>query len=202
MATTIARWTATSVSKQMNRRGLVRTTDEGKTMSFTAKGKPTQLSVTDKDGNYVPSAANPDEVLQKWIINVNANSQLAMQNPRTKQLLSDAIAKEKAGENADEEYQAFLNATQVSFNVLNEGVASQLTNNCEFSAKVVKITTENGSLLTLDATTVRILAPGELAQTKFDIEELLGGFGGAVDDGETDEAKAEREVAEKVGAQA
>jgi hypothetical protein len=169
-----ARWTAKSMSSFLSRRKKVMPSDVGRKVTFTVRGNSTQMDVTNKDGELVASASSPDEVLQKFIINTDAVSAIALSNERNKLILSEAVAAENAGEDASELYQQFMNRIQVSFNVLNPALAAKLVHNTEFSAKVIMVTTENGSLYTVDPTTISIVAPGELATLSFNIDDILG----------------------------
>lgn len=134
----------------------------------------TTLPVTDKSG--MPVMGSNGQPLYKTIYNVAANSQIAMTNERNRKLLSDAVQAESAGEmvQATELFNKYLNAIQVSFNVLLTGANPvKFGKNDQIKATVQLITTENGQLITLDK--VSMVEARELADTqKFTINELLG----------------------------
>src|SRR5688572_7875221 len=92
----------------------------GKKILFTIQGNGTKLDVTNKAGDYVASAADPDLVLQKRIFNVKANSALAMGLKINRDLLIAGVAAERDGdmEAAHEHFSNYLNAVQISFNIL------------------------------------------------------------------------------------
>jgi hypothetical protein len=168
--------TSSSVKGIMNKRALVKAEQIGRRVVLTVQGDGNTVDVKDKEGNYVQSVVEPGTVLQKRIFNAKANSEIAMKNPRNRQYLIDAIAAEKAGDTAkaDELFSAYLNAVQISFSVvLPNAVASKLGNNVEISGKVQEITTEKGSLLTIDPSSISVTAPELCVDTKFSFDEFM-----------------------------
>jgi len=148
----------------------------GKKILFTIQGNGTQLDVQDKEGNYVSSAADPEVILQKKIFNVRANSVLAMGLKINRDLLAAGVAAEKAGdlETAHENFSKYLNAVQISFNILLPNkLEPKLSDGVEISARVQKITTDNGSLLTLDPATITVVEPEYLGKTTFSFDEFM-----------------------------
>jgi len=148
----------------------------GKKILLTIQGDGTVLDVQDKKGNYVASAADPDLVLQKKIFNVKANSVLAMGLKVNKDLLAAGVAAEKAGEaeEAHKHFSAYLNAVQISFNILLPNrLEAKLADGVDISARVQKITTDNGSLLTIDPTTISVMEPEVLGKTAFSFDEFM-----------------------------
>lgn len=160
----------------MNKRTLIRTTDEGKKVVLTVQGNGNIVDVKNKANELVMSTIPGYEgtVLQKKIFNAKAVSQLAMNDPRNKELLKEGKAAEKAGDTktADEKFTAYLNAVQVSFGVLlPSATADAITNGCEIAANIQKVTTENGSLLTIDASTIAIKEPERLGKVNFSFDD-------------------------------
>lgn len=154
----------------MQKRILVTESHVGKRIFLTVQGNGTVIGVTDKNGEPVQSVREPGTQLMKKIINFKANSAIAMANPRNKQLLLDAIAAEKAGDTqkADKAFSDYLNAVQISYGLLlPASVDDQLVNGVEISAKIRKISTENGSLLTLEDSTIAVVAPEVAGLTTF-----------------------------------
>lgn len=186
-----------SVQAIMRKRILVPSTFEGKTVVFTVQGDGNVIDVKDKAGELVFSTIAGYEgiVLQKKIFNLRANSQVGMTNPRTVDYLRTGIAAEKAGniDAAHEAFNEYLNACQMNVGILLPNAkAEKLSDGMEISAKVQLVTTDNGSLLTIDPSTISVVAPERLGTTTFNIDDYLPK--------ETEEEKVAREKAEKIAA--
>lgn len=171
--------TSTSVRSIMTKRDTVQAAHVGKKVVFTIQGDGNVIDVLNKAGEVVLStiAGYEGTVLQKRIYNLKANSVLAMTNPRTRQFMIDGLAAEKAGkaEQASELFNQYLNACQLSFGVLlPSAIVENLSNGVDIAAKVIEVTTENGSLLTIDPSTISVKAPEYLdAGTSFNIDDFL-----------------------------
>ncbi len=170
--------TKSSVVSIMNKRKLVPTTMVGHKVTFTIQGNGNTIDVVNKAGELVLSTIAGQEgiVLQKRIFNTKANSQLAMSNARTQQYLKDALVAEKAGkaEAASELFNQYLNATQVSFGILlPSAIADQLSAGVDIAAEVILVTTDAGSLLTIDPSTISIKAPEVLGSTSFNLDNFI-----------------------------
>lgn len=164
-----------SVKAILNKRTLVPASAEGKKVNFVIQGNGNDIDVKNKLGEFVQSVVEEGVVLQKRIFNLRANSQIAMQNPANKQLLHDGVIAEKAGnfDLAHDKFNSYLNAVQISFGVLHpSALLNVLGNGCDIAAKVQKVTTENGSLLTIDPSTISVLAPIDLGTTNFSFDEI------------------------------
>lgn len=152
----------------------------GKKARFTISGDGSQpFDVEDANGNAVTSSRPGQEgvVLQKVIFNLEASSHLSQSNTRNKGYLLAGIKAEKAGDTtgADEAFTKFLNATQMSFGVIvGSPVLDLLTNGTEIAGRVVKVDTEKGSLLTIDPSTISVIAPEVYEATEFNVEDYLG----------------------------
>lgn len=183
---TTRRMDSKSVKNIMNRRSLITGTEKGKVI-LTVQGNGNVIDVTDAAGEPVANVVAGDGTqLQKKIFNLKANSAIAMANPINKQLLKDAIAAEKAGESekAHELFSQYLNKVQVSFGLLLPSkFEDELADGVEIAAKVQKVTTEKGSLLTIDTATISIVAPAEAAMTSFSLPDE--------DEDETDDESVE-----------
>jgi hypothetical protein len=180
MATTARRMIdLLSVKRIMNQRVLIPATSVGKRVRCLLQGDGNVVDVTTKDGSIVMSTAPGSEGigLTKRIHNLRAVSQIALNNPRNRQYLKDGIAAEKAGDakKADELLTEYLNATQVSFGIILGGnsIADKLHNGVEIAATVIKVDTENGSLLTIDPSTISVMEPDVLSAVNFDIDDFL-----------------------------
>jgi hypothetical protein len=166
----------TSVIAIMNKRGRLDESFVGKKVQLTIQGNGTTVDVKTKEGVLVESVVEPGTVFQKKIFNVQANSAIAMKNVENNKLAAAGLAAERAGnyEEAHKHYTAFLNAMQVSFSVPSTSpILHQLGDRVDIEARVIKITTPNGSLLTIDPATIRVLEPETLSATtfSFDLED-------------------------------
>lgn len=167
------KFTSRTVISIMNKRTLVPATMEGKKVRLTVRGNGVLIDVKTKDGELVQSIIEEGMVFQKVVFNTESNSGLAMSNPLNKALSAAAIAAERAGnvDEADKLFKDFLNGVQLSFSVPStSSILAKLTDRVDISAKVIKITTENGSLLTIDPTSISVLAPEELKAVSFSFD--------------------------------
>lgn len=171
--------TSSSVRSIMTKRDLVGQKHVNSKVVLTIQGDGNVIDVTDKDGKVVMSSIPGQEgtVLQKKIFNLRANSQLAMANARTRQHMVDGLTAEKAGKGdvASESFNAYLNGCQLSFGVLlPSAIADALGNGVDIAAKVIQVDTVNGSLLTIDPSTISVKQPETLdAGTSFNLDEFL-----------------------------
>jgi hypothetical protein len=166
-----------SVKAIMNRRNLTKTSKVGENEVFTIQGDGNVIDVRNAAGELVTSTIPGYEgtVLQKKIFNTKSNSQLAMSNERTRNYLIDGLKAEKAGdkEKAHELFNKYLNACQVSFGVLLPSpVADTLVSGSRIAADIALVTTENGSLLTIDTSTIMVKQAGIQDKTTFNLEDF------------------------------
>ena len=169
--------TSTSVKSIMNKRSTIPAEAENKRVKFLVQGNGNVIDVKDKEGEFVMSTIPGFEgtVLQKKIFNLRANSGVAMASERNRQYLIDALKAEKSGDTAkaDELFNQYLNSVQMSFGVLlPSAIADKLASGVEIAATVVKVTTENGSLLTIDPSTISIVEPETYGTTAFNLEDF------------------------------
>lgn len=146
----------------------------GKKVHLTIEGNGVVWDVKNGQGELVPSVIGDGTNFQKKIFNTRANSGIAMANPRNLELQRAGRKAELAGnaEEAHKQYQAFLRAVQLDFSVpTTSGILDKLTNGTDISAKLVIVRTENGSLLTIDPSTISVLEPAELSTTTFSFED-------------------------------
>jgi hypothetical protein len=161
----------------MRKRTLVPETLVGKKVVLTIRGNGTTIDVKDKAGNFVQSVVEVGTVFQKVIFNTESNSGIAMASALNKQILQDAIAAERLGDadKASDLFQDFLNKVQLSFSVPStSSLIGKLSDRIDISARVIKVTTENGSLLTIDPTTIAVKEPEMLASVDFDLSNYMG----------------------------
>lgn len=157
----------------MTKRGLVDESMVGRKYIFTIRGNGTVVDVKTKEGELVQSVVEPGTVFQTRIFNLQAKSAIALKNPANHVLAAAGIAAERMGnyEEADKQYQAFLNATGVSFNIpTTNRLTDRLGDQVDIEAKVIKITTDNGSLLTIDSSTIRVIEPEVLSTSVFSFD--------------------------------
>lgn len=198
MSTNSRLLTSGSVKSIMSKRDLVKSSHIGKKVVFTIQGNGNTIDVRDKAGELVQSTIPGQEgtVLQKAIFNLKANSQLGMSNERTRKYFIDGCVAEKQGdvELASELFNKYLNASQLTFGVLlPSAVVDQLSNGVDIAAKVIKVDTENGSLLTIDPSTIAVQAPELLnAGTGFNMEDFVIPDAKPLSQKELDKRKAER----------
>jgi hypothetical protein len=164
----------------MNKRTTIPTTAVGRKVSLLVQGNGNVIDVTDKDGNPVHSTIKGFEgtILEKKIFNVRANSAMAMQNPRNRQYMIDALKAEAAGEDqkAHDLYNQYLNSCQLSFGIIlgsNTGVVDQLANNVQIDAIVQQIDTENGSLITIDPSTISFPKSEVYGVEDFNLDDFI-----------------------------
>ena len=188
MNTTQRSMTSTSVKAIMQKRSTIPTDAVGKRVKFLIQGDGNVIDVKDKEGKLVMSTIPGFEgtVLQKKIFNLRANSLLAMQNERTRSYILDGLKAEKAGGTislerdgkptdvtASELFNDYLNATQMSFGVLlPSNIAEKLASGVEIAATVVRVDTDNGSLLTIDPSTLSIVEPESYGTTVFNLDDF------------------------------
>lgn len=167
-----------SVHGIMNKRTLLTEAMIGKKVQLTIRGNGTLVDVKTKTGELVQSVVEPGTVFQKYIFNTESNSGIALANVNNKTLAAEGMAHERAGnvEEAHKSFSSFLNAVQVSFNIpaTAGAIIAKLGDRVDISARVVKVTTENGSLLTLDPATISVLTPEALVSTTFDMSAFTG----------------------------
>ena len=167
-----------AVAAIMTKRQPVPASAVGKKVVLTVQGDGNVIDVVDKAGQPVLSTIKGQEgvILQKKIFNCKANSQLAMTNARTRGYMIAGLAAEQKGNAtaAHEEFNAYLNGCQLSFGIiLPSATADALSNGVDIAAKVQLVTTDNGSLLTIDPSTISVQAPEYLdASTAFSLEDF------------------------------
>lgn len=162
-----------SVKAIFNKRGLITKAQIGKRVRLTVQSGGNVIDVENSDGEKIFEAGSNDGVvLQKKLFNLKCNSEVAIKNERNKGILKEANELEKAGdaEKAHDGYNDYLNKVQVSVGILSTAsMFNKLQAGDEIAAQVQLITTENGELLTIDPSTISIMAPETVAQSSFDM---------------------------------
>lgn len=191
--------TLTSVKSIMQKRALINPEMAGKLVELFIQGNGNTIDVKDSSGELVQSVAEPGTVLRKMIFNCRANSGLAMQNDRNRQLLKAGATAERTGAkvsfdlgegakeySADELLSAYLNRVQFTFSVLLNGsttLVDKLSNGVLIKGVVQRIepTAERKAeqpnataILTIDSSTISLVAAEKVGTTTFDIDDILG----------------------------
>lgn len=190
MSTNARKMTSASVRGIMQKRNTIPADAVNKRVKFLIQGDGNTVDVRDKAGAPVLSSIPGQEgiILQKKIFNLRSNSALAMANTRTRGYIMNGLKAEKLGPDAkvkgelngvegeytaSEWFNAYLNSTQMSFGVLLPStVADKLASGVEIAATVIRVDTENGSLLTIDPSTISIVEPEVFGTTTFNLEDF------------------------------
>lgn len=163
-----------SVKGIMNKRTTADAKLVGKKIMLTIQGNGNTIDVKNASGETVASVVEPGTVFQKVIFNTKSNSGIAMRSVRNTDFLKAGLAAEVKGDfdEAHKQYSAFLNGVQLTFSVpTTSPVAEQLSDGLDISAKLIQIDTPNGSLLTIDPATIRILEPEVLGSVAFSFDD-------------------------------
>jgi hypothetical protein len=173
------KWTSKTVTAQMKKRIPITKAmaEKEKTVVFTVVGNGNVIEVKNKAGEVVGTAADSRLPLRKKIFNLQANSEVALLNPINKAKLSAAITAERANsmDTADVLFNEFLNSAQISFSLLeNHKLFNVIGDNMEISGKLELITTEKGSIITLQPNSIRVMEPETVSKTTFSMEDYLG----------------------------
>jgi hypothetical protein len=163
-----------SVKAIMNKRYLLETAAVGKKRLFTILGNGTKIDVKNSEGVLVQSVVEPGTVFQKVIFNLNAVSEIAMSNVRNHEYAAKGLAAERVGdyEAASKHFTDYLNVMQVSFSVATTNkILDGLGDNVDIEARVTRIDTDNGSILTIDETSIRVIKAEGLKKVTFAWDE-------------------------------
>ena len=148
-----------------NKRKMVGMSLVGRLIGFQIVGNPTTIPVIDKEGHQV--FGSDGQPLMKVIYNTNLNSQIALHVPDNKELLKKAAAGDEEAANA------WLNSQQISFSHI--GDTPRFTTRQSVEGVVQLVTTERGSLLTIDPSTICAVKAATLqAAPAITLEDLLG----------------------------
>lgn len=160
--------------KILNSRKRIAAGNVGTLMQTVIVGNGTIVPVTDKDGNQV--YGSDKQPLFKVIYNTKLNSAVAQANARNQAILKEALGLYAAGkaDEAGEKINEYLNKVQVSFSIiLPTGQAAPFASKQVVQGQVAMVTTENGSLLTLEnVSAVRAVEAQAVSIDSF--EALLG----------------------------
>lgn len=121
-------------------------------------GNGNVIDVLDGEGNHVVSPST-GEVLTKKIFNTNATNPYALGTPRVEEYRVEALKAQKAGDKqrAADYFNAWLNATNLSFSVLsNTPEFNTLGKGDEIVCNLQKVTTDNGTLATINPKGIKV----------------------------------------------
>ena len=179
MAQTKARInTLQSVQNVLNSRKRITETQaaQGVFVQMTVRGNGNIIDVRNSEGDLVPAADGSGEILRKKIFNLVCNSDVAIKNERNKDLLRSGYKAEQSGdtEQAAVHYNDYLNKTQVSISVLSTSANfTKIQNGDQVKGRVQLITTDKGSILTLDPSTLSIMAPSAGEDTSLNLMDMM-----------------------------
>lgn len=167
------KFTVKTLEAIFNKRKMASSALVGRKIVVTIQGDGNVVDAQDASGNPVPSVNGG--ILQKRVFNTRANSEVAVRNQRNRDILAQIKIANKSGDEnkVDELVNEYLNKVQLSFNVLSgsaffeEGV---LQNGAEISATLQEITTPKGSFMTLDPSSISVLKPATLGESKFSFD--------------------------------
>lgn len=183
-----------SVQTIMNQRVLVTDAMIGKRVRLLIQGNGNTIDVKNKAGEFVLSTIPGYEgsILQKRIFNVRANAQRSMKSAVNLEDLKAGIAAEKAGklDEAHELFNSYLNRSQISFGILLPSpLEAKLANGVEIAGTILLIETDNGSLLTVDPSTISVVDPEVAGKTTFSLDDIFNEAETPKDDAETKAAE-------------
>lgn len=167
--------TLTAVQNIIGKRKRIEATADGELVKVFIQSGGNTIPVMDKAG--APVLGVGGFPLMKTIYNVAANSAVAMQNPRNREILAGAVQAEKDGDFAAAHlaYNDYLNKIQVSFSVMiNPGsTPTTFAKDKLVEGTVQLVKTDNGQLITLQK--VSGVAATTLKDTgKLSLNDLLG----------------------------
>lgn len=125
--------------------------------------------VLNADKQPVPAADGSGNLMRK-ICNTNYVSHIAKSNPRNLETLAKGQAFEKAGDldKAEAEYQTLRNKVQLTFNVLSsKSIFDDIRPGDQVVGRLEKVTTPNGSFLTLSNVVRREPTVGKASSTNW-----------------------------------
>lgn len=155
----------------INSRLPISRTHVGSQVSLQVQGAGTFQSASEQEERTPGQKAYFD----KYIHNLKANSTEAMSRKENKALLNSAMKAEAEGnvEEADKLFNQYLNAIQVSFNVIAQEGRRKFEDGDMVTAIIAEVETKAGhKALTVE--NVRYKAPVVIEKQKFSITDLLG----------------------------
>lgn len=154
----------------LNKRKTVKLTHVGNQVVLTVQGTGQFLP---KGYKYQGPAGATENLFDRTIYNLQANSQLSMLRAENKAILTDAIKAESTGdmESATDLFNDYLNAIQISFSVI-EPSNRKFASGDQVTAIVAEATNAAGERQ-LVVNDVRYKAPVSIEATTFALSDLL-----------------------------
>lgn len=155
----------------INSRLPISRTHVGSQVSLQVQGSGTFLSASEQESKTPGQKAYFD----KYIHNLKANSTEAMSRKENRALLNSAMQAEAEGnvEEADNLFNQYLNAIQVSFNMIAQDGRRKFEDGDMVTAIIAEVDTKAGHKA-LAVENVRYKAPVVIEKQKFSITDLLG----------------------------
>lgn len=147
----------------------------GKQVILLVQGAGTfQTAAQQAELDKAAGKAPAKQYFDKYIHNLKANSSEAMTRKENRQLLADAVTAEMAGdaEKASELYNQYLNAIQVSFNLIAQPGRRKLESGDAVTAFIETSETKAGNRAIV-VNNVAYKAPEMVEKVKFDITDLI-----------------------------
>lgn len=179
MATSTPSTGASTTRRLIDTKGFMAILNKRKTLKTTHIGAQVVLTVQGT-GQFLPKGyqyAGPtgarENMFDRTIYNLQANSQLSMLRPETKKILNEAIKAESAGdmETATDLFNEYLNAIQVSFSVIEP--SNRKFNSGDMVTAVVADVLAASGERQLVVNDVRYKAPLNVEATAFELSDLL-----------------------------
>lgn len=158
----------------LNGRKTITRADVGHQVMAVIQGSGTYLIAEEQRENDLKAGKQPaKQYFDKYIYNLKANSAEAISRKETKALFTAAVKAESAGdvEEANKLFNQWLNAVQVSFNVIADR-ARKLESGDAVTCFVGEADTASGHKA-LVVNDVRYKAPAELQKVVFDLTDLM-----------------------------
>jgi hypothetical protein len=158
----------------LNKRKTIKADHIGSQIVLAVQGNGQFLA---KGFTYDGPKGATENMFDRWIYNLQANSAYSMQRPENKAILVEAMKAEAAGdlEAATDLFNDFLNAIQVSFSVIvNPGSSPRKFESGDQVKATVEEVTNGAGVKQLVVNDVRYKAPVAVEATKFTVEDLLG----------------------------
>ena len=154
----------------LNKRKTLKPTHIGQQVLLSIQGNGQFLS---KGHKYSVDGEERENEFDRTIYNVQANSSVLMNKPEMRALLAEALKAESAGETevAHEKFNAYLNAVQISFSVIEPSNRKFASGDAVTAYPRMVETKAGEQALVIDD--VRYKAPSVVEETKFDISDLI-----------------------------
>jgi hypothetical protein len=168
----------TAMKQILNSRQSVTRADVGKQVTAFIQGSGTFQSATEQEAAD-KAAGRPaaKQYFDKYIYNLKANSQEAVTRQENKKLCALAWAEESEGnmEAASEINNRYLNAVQISFNVIARAGVKKLEDGDQVTAVIEEAITKDGNTA-LVVNQVKYKAPATLAKIAYAETDLVDDF--------------------------